>query len=122
MALNLEYFKKKLEEEKARLESELNRVGKRNPQVPGDWEPIPGDSDRDTRISEQSELADSFEEFANRSAVEVHLEERLNEIIAALKRIENGTYGACTACGEQIDESRLEANPSSATCVKHSRV
>lgn len=118
MAINTEYFKNKLEEEKKRLEAQLNEVAKRNPQVPGDWEPTP--AEMDTRVSEQSELADKFEQLENRSAVEIHLEERLNEVIAALERVKNGTYGACTECGEKIDEKRMEANPSAATCVKHS--
>jgi DnaK suppressor protein len=118
MSINFDYFKKKLEEEKIRLEAELAKVGERNPQVPGDWEPTP--AEMDTRASEQSELADKFEELENRSAIEVHLEEKLNEVNAALEHIKNGTYGICTACGEKIDEKRLEANPSAATCVKHS--
>ncbi len=119
MAINLEYFKNKLEEEKKRLEAELSRVGKRNPGVKGDWEPTT--SEFDAQSLEKSELADRFEEFENRSAVEIHLEERLNEIIAALERAKNGTFGICAVCGEPIDENRLEANPSSATCVRHSK-
>lgn len=117
--MNLEYFKNKLEEEKSRLEAELSEVGKRNPAIKGDWEPTP--AEMDTRASEQSELADKFEEMENRSAIEVHLEEKLNEVIAALERVKNGTFGTCTVCGEKIDEKRLEANPSSATCVKHAQ-
>lgn len=116
-SMNLDYFEKKLKEEKSRLEAELAQVGKRNPQVPGDWEPTP--AEMDTRVSEQSELADKFEEFENRSAVEVHLEEKLNEVIEALNRLEKGIFGICTVCGEKIDEKRLEANTSAATCVKH---
>jgi RNA polymerase-binding transcription factor DksA len=119
MAINLDYFKNRLGEEKSRLEAELTKVGKRNPQVPGDWEPTA--AEMDTRPSEQSELADKFEELENRSAIEIHLEEKLNEVNAALERIKNGTYGVCTVCGEKIDEKRLEANPSAATCVKHSQ-
>lgn len=119
MAINIEYFKKKLEEEKIQLEAELARVGKRNPAIKGDWEPTPGEMD--TRTLEQSELADKFEEFENRSAVEVHLEEKLNEVLEALGHISKGTYGVCTFCNEKIDEKRLEANPAAATCVKHSK-
>ncbi len=121
MAINIEYFKKKLEEEKTHLEEELARVGKRNPAIKGDWEPTPAEAETDTRTSEQSELADKFEEFENRSAIEIHLEEKLNEVIEALTRLEKGIYGVCTFCGEKIDENRLEANPSAATCVKHSK-
>ncbi len=118
--MNLDYFKKKLEEEKGRLEAELSLVAKRNPKNPSDWEPIPAEDGTDTRTPDANELSDAFEEFQNRSSVEVHLEEKVNEVIAALERIEKGTYGICTVCGEKIDERRLEANPSAATCTKHS--
>lgn len=119
MAINIDYFKNKLEEEKNRLEAELARVGKRNPAIKGDWEPTPAEAETDTRTSEQSELADKFEEFENRSAIEVHLEEKLNEVIAALERIKKGVFGICTVCGEKIDEKRIEANSAATTCVKH---
>ncbi len=119
--MNLEYFKKRLEEEKARLESQLSQVAKRNPSNPADWEPVPAEAGADIRTPDPSELSDVFEEFENRAATGIHLEEKLNEVMAALSRVEKGTYGICTACGEKIDEKRLEANPSSATCVKHSK-
>jgi RNA polymerase-binding transcription factor DksA len=119
MALDLDYFKKRLEGEKTRLESQLAQVGKKNPAVPGDWEPTA--AEMNIQVSEQSELADAFEEMEKRSAVEIHLEEKLNEVIAALHRIQKGVFGICGVCKEQIDEKRLEANPSAATCVKHSK-
>lgn len=121
MGLDLEYFKNKLEEEKSRLETHLSQIGKRNPANPQDWEAMPAEAGMDIRISEQSELADAFEEFENRSALQAHLEERLNDIINALERIEKGTYGACQTCREKIEEARLEANPSAPTCIKHSK-
>ena len=40
------------------------------------------------------------------------------EVEDALKRIEAGTYGRCTECGEQIPDKRLEAMPWVALCVK----
>lgn len=119
MALDLNYFKKKLEDEKNRLEKELSEIAKRNPQNLRDWEPMPAEAGRDIRISESTELADAFEEFQNRSAIEIHLEERLTEVMAALERIKKGTYGICEICKEKIDEKRLEANAPAATCVKH---
>ena len=35
----------------------------------------------------------------------------LGEVQQALVRIENGTYGICTNCGQPIPEERLEAIP-----------
>jgi RNA polymerase-binding transcription factor DksA len=39
------------------------------------------------------------------------------KIDAALDRIARGTYGACAACGEPIDEDRLDALPETARCM-----
>src|SRR5580692_8586533 len=36
--------------------------------------------------------------------------ERAMKIVAALKRIEDGSYGECQECSEAIDEKRLVAN------------
>ena len=35
----------------------------------------------------------------------------------ALKKIENGTYGICDFCGEEIPAARLKAIPYALTCV-----
>src|SRR5215467_610417 len=41
----------------------------------------------------------------------------LAEVQQALARIENGTYGICSNCGQQIPEKRLEAIPWASLCV-----
>jgi DnaK suppressor protein len=43
----------------------------------------------------------------------------LAQVRAALRRIEDGTYGRCVVDGELIDEKRLEALPWTPYCVKH---
>jgi DnaK suppressor protein len=47
--------------------------------------------------------------------------DRLDQIEAALQRIERGDYGLCTRCGEQINPKRLEAMPETMTCIEHAR-
>lgn len=37
----------------------------------------------------------------------------------ALSHIENGTYGECEVCGEQIQKQRLEAIPYATLCMDH---
>jgi len=41
----------------------------------------------------------------------------LYELDDALKRIEDGTFGICEDCGEQISKSRLKALPYARLCV-----
>jgi DnaK suppressor protein len=39
------------------------------------------------------------------------------EVLNALQRIQEGTYGTCVDCGATIPEGRLEARPEAARCV-----
>jgi DnaK suppressor protein len=41
-----------------------------------------------------------------------------NEISAALRRIDDGTFGICEECGQPIPEARLQALPYTPYCVK----
>lgn len=42
---------------------------------------------------------------------------RVEEVDAALARLDAGTYGVCEACGKPIADGRLEARPTARTCV-----
>ena len=53
--------------------------------------------------------------------LEENSEHVLAEIDAALKRIEDGTYGTCTNCGNQIPPERLEARPWATLCIDDKR-
>ncbi|WLP95268.1 TraR/DksA C4-type zinc finger protein [Psychrobacter sp. M13] len=50
-------------------------------------------------------------------AAEAH--QNLIYIENALSRIENGTYGECEVCGEEIQEQRLKAVPYATLCMDH---
>ena len=43
------------------------------------------------------------------------------KIQEALKRIDEGTFGICQECGEEISESRLKARPVATLCVECKR-
>jgi len=40
-----------------------------------------------------------------------------NKIEEALARIEDGTFGVCEVCGEEISEHRLQARPVTTLCI-----
>ncbi|MEO6712742.1 MAG: TraR/DksA C4-type zinc finger protein [Mycobacteriales bacterium] len=42
---------------------------------------------------------------------------RLADVDGALQRLDAGTYGVCVRCGAGINEERLAARPSVATCI-----
>jgi DnaK suppressor protein len=44
--------------------------------------------------------------------------EVLAQIDAALRRIEEGTYGTCIGCGHEIAPQRLEAYPWASLCIE----
>ena len=44
------------------------------------------------------------------------LEKHLSEVQDALRKLDNGTYGDCEACGRSIDPARLKAIPSAGLC------
>jgi DnaK suppressor protein len=70
-------------------------------------------------------LADTATETYDREldyTLEENSEHVLAEIEAALKRIEEGTYGICTNCGRQIVPERLEARPWATLCIDCQRV
>lgn len=117
MALDINHYKLKLEQERQKLENLLSRVARRNPDNPDDWEAKT--PDLKPMLSDQGELADKFEEFDTQFGIENQLEERLKTIKEALARIEKGTFGICSECGKKISKERLDASPSAKTCVEH---
>ena len=44
--------------------------------------------------------------------------DHLAEVDAALRRVDDGTYGTCQRCGRAIPAPRLEARPVARTCVE----
>jgi RNA polymerase-binding transcription factor DksA len=43
---------------------------------------------------------------------------KVNRIVAALERVDQGDYGQCVECGENIAPARLNAMPEVTTCVR----
>jgi DnaK suppressor protein len=46
-----------------------------------------------------------------------HASEELNQVLAARRRMHEGTYGECVDCGEEIDPRRLAALPFTPFCT-----
>ena len=46
-----------------------------------------------------------------------NLEHVRGQVQEALKRLEDGSYGTCSSCGQPIPRERLEALPFAAQCV-----
>lgn len=112
-------FKEKLEAELAQIEGELKSAGRLvNPET-GDWEGATPEMDTMPPQAEKNEAADAIEEFETNRGITENLEARWKEIRHALEKVERGTYGTCEAGDHEIEEERLEANPSARTCKEH---
>jgi len=55
----------------------------------------------------------------------LRIRDRERKLIAkideALRKIENGTYGICELCGNEIEEERLKARPVASYCIECKR-
>ena len=97
-----------------RLEEERERLIALRDGAPEAETPEPGD------VEDQGADAASltFDREVNESVVE-QAEADIEEVDAALRRLEEGTYGVCEMGGEQIPDARLEAQPATRYCVEH---
>ena len=114
---DLENFKKKLLDEKAELETELSAIGEKSSGSKNGWEASTRDMEVDT--ADENEVADKLEEYEGNAGILSQLDGQLNEVNAALDRIEKDKYGICEKCGKPIEKDRLEANPSARFSIKH---
>ena len=71
-------------------------------------------------LNYDSNFADSSQVTAERGEAErlaTELREALDEVEAAIERVEAGTYGLCEVCGKPIGAARLEAMPAARLCI-----
>ena len=76
-----------------------------------------GQASRAQGANEPGELAQLLVERLNGVTLGEQTRARIEEIGAALQRIENGSYGGCVRCTRPIDSDRLEALPEVALCA-----
>lgn len=60
---------------------------------------------------------DALQSQAMARAGQARAKVELARIDAALKRLEEGGFGACLECGEEIAPARLEADPTAPLCI-----
>jgi len=58
---------------------------------------------------------ETFEREKDLSILE-SIESELADVEHALRRLDEGTYGTCEACGQPIDDERLEVLPATRLC------
>lgn len=107
----IEEMKTVLEEEKTKLETTLSKIAKKNKIGRSDADfPDYGD--------DEDENAMEVSDYDSNLNLEHELEKSLRDVLAALERIKNGTYGIDKYTNEPIAENRLRARPTSTTSVE----
>jgi DnaK suppressor protein len=100
----LEYFKKLLEE---RLESLISEAGNTVSSMTDSQEDFPDPTDRASHESDRNFM--------------LRIRDRERKLILKIKeaitRIDEGDFGICEECGEEISEERLKARPVTTLCI-----
>jgi RNA polymerase-binding transcription factor DksA len=65
--------------------------------------------------------SETFEREKDFSILE-QVEAELADVERALRRLDEGTYGSCEACGQHIADDRLAAQPAARFCIEHQEV
>ena len=108
----LDRFKKRLEEERERLEGLVRDIEAEREEVR--LTETSSDRSPDPNTAEGGSLAFEMEK-------ELSLWQNAQDILAkieeAVGRIEDGTYGTCDECGSAIPVARLDALPYTKLCV-----
>jgi DnaK suppressor protein len=109
----LQRFRKRLEEEKTRLEEQIEDYEReleeaRLTESSSDRSPDPGNA----------EASSMKLEYAKELSIEQNSIDLLSKVNRALERIEAGTYGICESCGKAIPVERLDVLPYSTVCVE----
>ena len=105
-------FRKRLLDERARLKASLERM-----ELRGDELVDAGAEDGDFDDAASDAATETLDRGTD-MALEENLRSMVEEIDAALEKLEKGTYGICDNCGGTIKVARLERLPYATMCVE----
>ncbi len=112
--MDTDQARQRLEDERARLEGVRATFGEENLGEESESDSL---SELSSYDQHQADVGtETFEREKDLSILE-RVESELVDIEYAMRRLDEGTYGACDACGKPIDEARLEAMPATRLCL-----
>ena len=112
----LQQMKSVLLDMKKQLESDLSDVTQKDPQHPGQLSAAYNTGAESADTSED-DVSEKVSAYADEVSLMGELETQLRDVQKALEAIAKNTYGICKYCGKDIDAKRLEARPSSSSCI-----
>ena len=112
-SIDTERFRATLLEERKRVEHALASLRDQHPgSLDEEVEEIAAASDNHLAETATATLGREIDFTLGENSGQV-----LADIDSALKRIDDGTYGTCVGCGQEIPLQRLEANPAASLCI-----
>jgi RNA polymerase-binding transcription factor len=115
VTVDTDHFRRKLEEQRGRVAAALENIRSENS---GSMEDEVDESHSDNHLAETASVTLDRE-------IDYSLEESEGRVLAAidaaLRRVEEGTYGRCERCGKEIEAERLEAIPWATLCIDDKR-
>ncbi len=85
-------------------------------EVQGRMRDVRNDSSKERDVLDQGESSEvDIQEDIELALIQMK-SETLNKIEAALRRLDEGSYGDCFECGDEISEARLKALPFAVRC------
>lgn len=100
----LQTMKDEIESNIARIKDEIDAIGSED------------------EIDDVEDLASLKSDNMNHLILLQQQEHELSEVIHALAKIKNGTYGICEKSGDMIPVERLLAEPHARYCLKDARI
>ena len=110
--MDVDRARERLDEERVRLE-----------EVRGSLDDVSKESEEESlgelTSNDQHQADIGTETFDRERDISIleQVEAELADVSHALRRIDEGTYGTCEACGKPIGDERLEALPAARFCV-----
>jgi RNA polymerase-binding transcription factor DksA len=112
----LQEMNQKLLTMQKQFESEISAVTQKDPQHPGQLNAAYNTGAEGADTSED-DVSEKVSAYADEVSLMGELEAQLRDVQKALEAIAKGTYGICKYCNQDIDMKRLEARPSSSSCI-----
>lgn len=113
--LDYDEFRGLLETERARLLRVSSRYHRENASALSD------ELDESAGTDNLGDFASATYDREFDEGIEEGVDNTLKQIDAALRRIEDGTYGVCEICGKPIGADRLRAIPWTTRCIDDQR-
>jgi RNA polymerase-binding protein DksA len=112
--VNVTKIRKQLREERDRLQRIRDGLAGEAGEATGEREALSELSHADQHPADLG--TEMFEREKDLSIVD-RVDAEIADVDRALKRLDDGTYGVCEACGRPIPKARLEIKPEARFCV-----